>query len=572
MTVLIELPDGELLTYEEDTGYGYLLTRAPARQGPRSYDAVMADLERIERAWERDITAFLTDEADRIAARVQSSSRRLTKFIKPPKSVETRAAVKTGFTSTIVCLTASDLGPLREFINGDQEPHVTVLYVYDHPIKSESELTNVEDAVARYAATLKPITATITAVGALGDDDPPAYVAHLDAGDSVSRTREYLRSLITNTVDESPLPDKYPTFKMHVTLGYGLEDGYANETIGKTITFDRVELWTGGEHASVSNIERRVARMEIRRDSLGVVLARIFDKASFRRRMKARAEGLYGAVVDVALGDVEAAVGVGFDVKPSDRTRRMLAARANQLAGSVSDSIYKQIQRVLLRGIDEGDAVSDLAKRVKTVLHGAATSRATVIARTEVVSAYNGGVHEAGNDMPNDVVVGQMWVATQDSRTRPAHRTADGQIVARGDTFTVGGEELRYPGDPAGRPGNVIQCRCALRLLTPLDVEAGMTIPPPKRSAGPFMETRQFENILTRVAIGRLTCDEAIVEVRGEKAGHKFHGNQHVDGVKSGHGEHLTVEGDDIDRVLGEISRSSVNEQEVDEDGDTGKA
>jgi len=28
------------------------------------------------------------------------------------------------------------------------------------------------------------------------------------------------------------------------------------------------------------------------------------------------------------------------------------------------------------------------------------------------------------------------------------------------DTFTVGGEKLRYPGDPAGSPWNTINCRC----------------------------------------------------------------------------------------------------------------
>jgi hypothetical protein len=30
------------------------------------------------------------------------------------------------------------------------------------------------------------------------------------------------------------------------------------------------------------------------------------------------------------------------------------------------------------------------------------------------------------------------------------------------DFFDVGGEKLKYPGDPRGSAGNVIQCRCAV--------------------------------------------------------------------------------------------------------------
>lgn len=350
---LLELSPDDTVVYDPDTGYGYLLTRAPARRGHRSYDAVMADLERVERVWQRELEDLLSEEADRVAARVRSSSRRLARYLKPAA--------------------------------------------------------------------------------------------------------------------------------------------------------------------------------EVRRDSLGSLLSRLFDRIAFKRRMKARVRGLYEAAVDVALDDVNAAVGVGFNVKPSPATQRMITSRANQLAGYVADSTYKQIQRVLQRGIQEGDAIPDLAARVQDTLKRASVHRATVIARTEVISAYNGGAYAAGTDLPGDVVTGMQWIATQDSRTRPAHRAADGQVVAKGDTFTVGGEELRYPGDPAGRPGNTINCRCALRLLTPLD---DVTVPPRKRSPGPYVSRALAQDVLTRVALERCTAAEALLEVRGEKAGHVFHGNQWNGGGK----------------------------------------
>jgi hypothetical protein len=38
----------------------------------------------------------------------------------------------------------------------------------------------------------------------------------------------------------------------------------------------------------------------------------------------------------------------------------------------------------------------------------------------------------------------------------------DGQKVGINEMFIVGGENLEFPGDPFGSPGNVINCRCTL--------------------------------------------------------------------------------------------------------------
>jgi len=56
----------------------------------------------------------------------------------------------------------------------------------------------------------------------------------------------------------------------------------------------------------------------------------------------------------------------------------------------------------------------------------------------------------------------RVWVASNGERTRDTHRAADGQMVGMNDTFTVGGSELRYPGDPNGPAAEVINCRCAV--------------------------------------------------------------------------------------------------------------
>jgi hypothetical protein len=57
--------------------------------------------------------------------------------------------------------------------------------------------------------------------------------------------------------------------------------------------------------------------------------------------------------------------------------------------------------------------------------------------------------------------------STLDNRTREDHAAADGQRVPVGEPFIVGGESLEFPGDPAGSPEQVINCRCSTVLVRP---------------------------------------------------------------------------------------------------------
>jgi len=60
-----------------------------------------------------------------------------------------------------------------------------------------------------------------------------------------------------------------------------------------------------------------------------------------------------------------------------------------------------------------------------------------------------------------------QWISRRDSRVRPAHVRADGQVRPVGEPFDIGGMELEYPGDPSGLPETMPQvagCRCGLLL------------------------------------------------------------------------------------------------------------
>lgn len=204
---------------------------------------------------------------------------------------------------------------------------------------------------------------------------------------------------------------------------------------------------------------------EIRAD-LGV-----FDSAYWRARTEALAEAMYEAAVTHGVARINSDFGVSFDLE-APFVRGFIAARANQLAGQVTSSTYAAIQSALADGVANGASIDDLATAVQDVFDVASRSRAKTIARTEVISASNGSASLAAAQLPPDVVAGAEWISTADDRTRDDHVDADGQVVPVGTPFTVGGEQLAYPGDPSGSADNVINCRCTVAHLTPADYEA----------------------------------------------------------------------------------------------------
>uniref|UniRef100_A0A6M3L647 Putative capsid morphogenesis protein n=1 Tax=viral metagenome TaxID=1070528 RepID=A0A6M3L647_9ZZZZ len=107
--------------------------------------------------------------------------------------------------------------------------------------------------------------------------------------------------------------------------------------------------------------------------------------------------------------------------------------------------------------------------------------RAMLVARTECTgslnSAHNAISHKLIDD-PKSIVNGKEWLSIIDNDTRPAHRAANGQRVLKlsngawvvqdaagnqigtGDTFILGNERARYPGDPNLPAGFRVNCRC----------------------------------------------------------------------------------------------------------------
>ena len=86
---------------------------------------------------------------------------------------------------------------------------------------------------------------------------------------------------------------------------------------------------------------------------------------------------------------------------------------------------------------------------------------------TYVMNAATGeAIGESGG------ALGLEWVTMLDGDVRPTHAAVHGQRRNVGETFTVGGEELLYPGQPVGDPAVWINCRCVLAPVAQEEVRA----------------------------------------------------------------------------------------------------
>lgn len=225
--------------------------------------------------------------------------------------------------------------------------------------------------------------------------------------------------------------------------------------------------------------KRWVAASEARAYDGGIRagLADLFDPAEWTVETRGMAADLYEVVVSASLSSITGTTGLSFDLEAPWVTD-FIGARSNQLAGQVTGTTYRQLQEALSEGVQAGEGIDDLARRVRHVFD-VATSRAATIARTEVISAYNGAAVAGASGLPAEVVGGQEWIATGDGRTRADHSAADGQTVAVGQPFSVGGSSMAYPGDPAGGADQTVNCRCTVGFLTP-DEMAATILPPPR--------------------------------------------------------------------------------------------
>ncbi len=154
------------------------------------------------------------------------------------------------------------------------------------------------------------------------------------------------------------------------------------------------------------------------------------------------------------------------DVPPVSRhafVMSQLAQTQNFLVG-IPDEVYNIVFAELTDGVNAGESIDQLAKRVDGVLETSGSerwqNRARNIAVTETTRAYGAGTLAAGLEQSR--VTGRLlqkrWDTEHDKRVRASHRAVDGVVTGLSQPFNIGGFPLLFPGDPMGPADEVCGC------------------------------------------------------------------------------------------------------------------
>jgi len=164
-------------------------------------------------------------------------------------------------------------------------------------------------------------------------------------------------------------------------------------------------------------------------------------------------------------GLLELGLDMDFDLV-DPLVQRELKLKEFVFADEWNKSTLLRLREELAQGIVNGENKPQLTERVSKVF-GHEKKNAGVVAQTEVGAVSNAGAVEGYRQ--SGVVEGKQWHASGPN-PRPDHIAANGQIVSIDQEFQVGGEGLRYPGDPNGQAKNVCNCHCSV-LPVVADVE-----------------------------------------------------------------------------------------------------
>lgn len=146
------------------------------------------------------------------------------------------------------------------------------------------------------------------------------------------------------------------------------------------------------------------------------------------------------------------------------------AVKAITTDSKISKSLYtslgadvaklkKTISSEITRGIAASRPYAEIARNLSSAAE-IPQNRAKLITRTEghrIQSASNYNACVDAKAKGADVV--KQWSAALDARTRPSHRSLDGQIVEVDEPFSLGNKTAMFPGD-FGDPAEDCNCRC----------------------------------------------------------------------------------------------------------------
>jgi 2'-5' RNA ligase len=189
-------------------------------------------------------------------------------------------------------------------------------------------------------------------------------------------------------------------------------------------------------------------------------------RGMWRRRVGTimnRLRSISGRAATVAAEDIGDRLPRGWDENLAQYT-----AATRALLNAVGDRLAAEASQSLAEGLNAGEGLADLKKRLSAVFAADGTQlgpgRAERIAMTEATRAFNAGTLAAAQALTGpDRPLVKQWVTRRDARVREAHADTNGQLQLLDEPFDVAGTPMQYPGDPTAPAALTVNCRCIMR-------------------------------------------------------------------------------------------------------------
>lgn len=163
------------------------------------------------------------------------------------------------------------------------------------------------------------------------------------------------------------------------------------------------------------------------------------------------------AAYDYGYGSTYAKVEFNVPNAPAEKFLRAYGAREVKY---ISDTTRTQMRTLLADSFKSQDTIQETSQKIRDKFVEIKVGRAMTIARTEVLTAVSVSRQEKRADVKAEFPEKQlkkMWLASKKVHYREDHEAIDGETVDADATFSIG---LKYPREPGGEPGDVINCGC----------------------------------------------------------------------------------------------------------------
>jgi len=126
---------------------------------------------------------------------------------------------------------------------------------------------------------------------------------------------------------------------------------------------------------------------------------------------------------------------------------------------NINQTTWANLKDLFAQATEEGMSRDDVMREIRGMFKDMSTTRARRIAQTEMNGVVNGGTWQSWSQAG---VTMKKWSATLNN-TRDSHLDLHGQTVRINEPWiSMLGSAMLHPGDPAGLPGDTINCHCGM--------------------------------------------------------------------------------------------------------------